>query len=353
MNTGIRGTGNSTALLLLITAIIAILLSAGSSANGTVSAAGTPFTAVSPRVTGTATPIPPAGQWVAVENEGAVKTWIWQPAESTAVARRTPSPTPIIIIVAPTTCRNDATYLSDVTVPDNTVIGPGQPFEKTWRIENTGSCSWAAGYELAFQAGSRMNAPTHSAVPRTAAGEKADISITMYAPETAGTHTGAWQMVDAQGTPFGQRLTVVIQVPDPSPPTPTPTPLPPPRQFSARLVKWWPNCGSTGLKGTIVEPDGSPVNGLRVRVWADGWDGSLSLVSGVGLTYGPGQWDVLLRQAQTGQFYAEVWDWQTGDNSYVRVDSEVLVLDFNYTQQNCQPDGDGQQWAEVQFVRNY
>ncbi len=230
---------------------------------------------------------------------------------------------------------------------------PGAAVRKTWRIENTGSCSWAAGYELAFQAGSRMNAPTHSAVPRTAAGETADISITMYAPETAGTHTGAWQMIDAQGTPFGQRLTVVIQVPDPHPPTLTPTPLPPPRQFSARLVKWWPNCGSTGLKGTIVEPDGSPVNGLRVRVWADGCGRLLIARFRSGIDLRPRAMGCPVETGSDGPVYAEVWDWQTGDNSYVRVDSEVLVLDFNYTQQNCQPDGDGHQWAEVQFVRNY
>ncbi len=110
---------------------------------------------------------------------------------------------------------------------------------------------------------------------------------------------------------------------------------------------------STGHQRDYRRPDGSPVNGLRVRVWADGWTASLSLVSGVGLTYGPGQWDVLLRQAQTASSTQEVVGWQTGDNSYVRVDSEVLVLDFNYTQQNCQPDGDGHQWAEVPIVRNY
>ena len=266
---------------------------------------------------------------------------------------RTPSPTPIILIVAPTACFNDAAFAADVTIRDNTSIGPGEPFEKIWRIENTGSCAWTTDYQLTFQTGSQLGAPSSIDVPQTASGDIVDISGSMYAPRAPGTYTGVWQMVDPRGNPFGQRLTVVIQVPDPNPPTPIPTPLPPPKQFSARLVRWWPNCGSTGVKGTIVEPDGSPVNGLRVRVWADGWDGSLSLVSGVGLSYGPGQWDVLLRQAQTGKFYVAVVDWQTGENSFVPVDSEVLALDFNYTLQNCQPDGDGHQWAEVEFIRNY
>ena len=157
-------------------------------------------------------------------------------------------------------------------------------------------------------------------------------------------------MVDAQGRTFGQPLTVVIQVQPPQPPTPTPPPLP---QFSARLVRWWPNCGISMVKGKVVEKDGAPVNGVRVRIWADGWDGAYSLVSGVGTSYGPGEWDIMLRQGQSGRFDVAAWDRQTGPDSYVRVDSQVLPLDFNYTQDNCKPEGDGHQVAEVEFVRNY
>jgi len=95
------------------------------------------------------------------------------------------------------------------------------------------------------------------------------------------------------------------------------------------------------------------VNGLRVKLWADGWEGVHSLVSGVGLTYGPGEWDLLMKPGQSGKFYVAVADWQTGPDQYQPVESEVLELDFNYSQENCQPEADGHQWAEVQFIRNF
>ena len=261
--------------------------------------------------------------------------------------------TPIIVVIDPTPCPFDAAYVSDVTIPDHTVVAPGERIDKTWRVRNAGPCAWEPGSQLTFLSGAQMNAPDSQEVDPIAPGETADITVTMYAPEAPGDYTGVWHMTDAQGEPFGENLTVVIQVPSPHPPTPTPLPPPPPKQFSAQLVRWWPNCGIALVKGKIVEHDGAPVNGLRMRVWADSWDGSLSLVSGIGLSYGPGEWDVLLRQGQTGKFYVTVWDWQTGPDSYTRVDSEVLELDFNYTLENCQPEGDGHQVAEVQFIRNY
>lgn len=38
----------------------------------------------------------------------------------------------------------------DVTIPDDTVMTPGQPFSKTWRLENAGSCTWTRQYAVTF-----------------------------------------------------------------------------------------------------------------------------------------------------------------------------------------------------------
>ena len=107
------------------------------------------------------------------------------------------------------------------------------------------------------------------------------------------------------------------------------------------------------VKGYIYDREGNPVNGLRVRLWSEEWEGAISLVSGVGITYGPGEWDISLLRGQTGRFYLAVWDWQTGPKSYSSVESEVIELAFNYTVQNCESGGDGHQVAEVNFIRNY
>lgn len=302
--------------------------------------------------TPTATPTPRTGKWVLERDQDGFQIWVWQ---ETTPQRPAPTPTitPIIVVIQPTPCVLDAVYVADVTIPDYSPIAPGVGFNKTWRVRNTGPCDWGEGVGIRFVSGAKLDAPNSLSVMSIGPGATTDINVPMRAPESAGTYTGVWQLVDPQGQPFGEKLTVVIEVPAPATPTATAPPAPPPKQFSAQLVRWWPNCGISLVKGKIVEPNGDPVNGLRVRVWADGWDGALSLVSGVGLTYGPGEWDVLLRQGQSGKFYVAVWDWQTGPESYARVDSDVLELDFNYTQENCQPEADGHQVAEVRFVRNY
>ncbi|MDX1438190.1 MAG: NBR1-Ig-like domain-containing protein, partial [Anaerolineales bacterium] len=45
-------------------------------------------------------------------------------------------------------CMPRAAYYGDVTIPDNTVMEPGEQFVKTWRIRNEGTCSWGPGYEI-------------------------------------------------------------------------------------------------------------------------------------------------------------------------------------------------------------
>jgi len=157
----------------------------------------------------------------------------------------TPTVTPLVMLSAtPTTislvpptatavsCANEASFVADVTVPDNTVFQPGARIDKTWRIRNNGTCSWGTGYRLVFVSGNKMGAPDNQPVVPTAPGGTTDVTVTMYAPTGYGTHTGVWRMVDTNGEPFGQQFTIVIQVPSPYTPTPivtpTNTPLPGP-----------------------------------------------------------------------------------------------------------------------------
>ena len=45
------------------------------------------------------------------------------------------------------------TFVSDVTVPDNTQMAPGQAFTKTWKVKNSGTCAWDAGFKFASTGG--------------------------------------------------------------------------------------------------------------------------------------------------------------------------------------------------------
>ena len=100
-------------------------------------------------------------------------------------------------------CENQGAFVTDITIPDNTVIGGGEPFLKTWRLENTGSCTWA-GYRLVFDSGERMGTENELPLAATVApGATVDVSIEFTAPTTLGTFRSDWILKDVEGNEFG------------------------------------------------------------------------------------------------------------------------------------------------------
>lgn len=85
-------------------------------------------------------------------------------------------------------CTNSASFVADVTIPDNTEILGGEVFTKTWRIMNTGTCIWASDYTLSYYSDEQMNAPASVPLPVTYPGQTADISVGLTAPNAIGTH---------------------------------------------------------------------------------------------------------------------------------------------------------------------
>jgi hypothetical protein len=150
-------------------------------------------------------------------------------ADATAVPGATevaaePTQTPPPPVTTEAGCTLDSKYVADLTIPDGTVMSPGQSFVKTWRVRNSGTCDWEAGYELARVSGKRMRGPASVSLPAVAAGDETDVSVNLVAPSTYGTHKGTWRVRAAGGTPFGTDLTVVISVPAPAAETPTHAP---------------------------------------------------------------------------------------------------------------------------------
>ena len=118
---------------------------------------------------------------------------------------------------------DNASFVSDVTIPDGTVLSPSQSFTKIWRMHNSGTSTWGGGYELVFVGGNQMGAPGSVGLPRSVApGEEVDISVNMVAPSAGGSYQGDWRMRNAQSVYFGDRIWVKITVP--AGPTPTPPP---------------------------------------------------------------------------------------------------------------------------------
>ncbi len=123
-------------------------------------------------------------------------------------------------------CTDNAAFVADVTVPDGTAFAPGQTFNKTWRVRNSGTCTWGAGYLLAFIAGEAMGSTTTIAVPNTAPGANADLLVAMTAPTTPGGHAGQWRLKNSSGALFGTTMSVSINVTSPGAPPPPPPPAP-------------------------------------------------------------------------------------------------------------------------------
>ena len=132
-------------------------------------------------------------------------------AQLTKTAQVTPTPEATATAVAPTVTPtvlsipcNWVAYVKDVTIPDNTKIGPGTLFTKTWRIKNIGSCTWTTDYDFVLVSGSSMNAATRIGLPGTVyPGQTIDISVMMEAPKEDGIYTGYWMLADANGNQFG------------------------------------------------------------------------------------------------------------------------------------------------------
>ena len=123
-------------------------------------------------------------------------------------------------------CRNNSAYAADVTIPDYTAFSPGAPFDKVWQIENTGACAWGAGQKLVFVSGERMGAPDNCPIGPVAPGATTEIAVAMVAPEANGTYKGIWQMAAADGKPFGERFTVIVNVVAAGTPAATLSPAP-------------------------------------------------------------------------------------------------------------------------------
>ncbi len=94
-------------------------------------------------------------------------------------------------------------FVTDVTIPDDTEMEPGQSFTKTWRLRNSGTRAWGAGYTVNFLNGVPMTSATSQPIPNVAPGAEANISIQMIAPEEEGTYTSEWLLKDDQGNYFG------------------------------------------------------------------------------------------------------------------------------------------------------
>lgn len=122
------------------------------------------------------------------------------PSTATAVPTATQvPPTPTASIPC-----NNASFVNDVTIPDGSILMPGTYFSKTWRLKNTGSCTWNTSYDLVFVGGDLLGASAEQPLPGSVApGQVVDLTAAMTAPGRDGFYRGYWRLRDGSGTLFG------------------------------------------------------------------------------------------------------------------------------------------------------
>jgi hypothetical protein len=107
---------------------------------------------------------------------------------------------------------DNSTFLSDVTIPDGTVIAPGAKFVKTWLLQNNGACTWSTSYKLSFNSGDQMGGIDVFVGSPVQAGQQVAISVNLLAPTAAGAYKGIWRMQNDKGQAFGDFPYVEISV---------------------------------------------------------------------------------------------------------------------------------------------
>jgi hypothetical protein len=135
-------------------------------------------------------------------------------ATSTPIIGNAPTSTPILAFASstpylylspvPVKRCDAATFIKDVTIPDGTIISPGTDFRKTWRVKNTGTCTWTSSYALVFISGDGMNTPAYVNLSGNVnPGESVDLTLNLVAPTKKGHYRGNWKLRNTSGVVFG------------------------------------------------------------------------------------------------------------------------------------------------------
>jgi len=135
------------------------------------------------------------------------------PTPTRAPATLSPRPvqeTPIA--TAAPTCTDNLTFQEDLSIPDGTLVSPGEVLDKRWQVLNNGTCNWDAGYRLELLSGPALGAASEQALYPARSGAQAMIRILFTAPAEAGVYQSAWQALDPQGNRFGDPIYIQIVV---------------------------------------------------------------------------------------------------------------------------------------------
>ena len=214
-----------------------------------------------------------------------------------AVAAPTPTPA--------NTCMNGMVYVADVSIPDGTGMNQGAGFRKTWRVKNTGSCTWDSNYSFIFVSGAQMGGRNINIPGIVGPNQTVDLSIDMTAPYADGIYQGYWQMRSPEGKNFGETIWVKIRVgnvQEQNRPAPTARPRDGEYYAPIHLEYFYPDYYS-GERGECVRAYWNAKGASMVEVTVDGE----SMYRGD--VVAPGSLKFCGRVREKGHHYFEIHAW--------------------------------------------
>lgn len=128
-------------------------------------------------------------------------------ASSTTLPITEPTPNTVI----------SASFVSDLNIPDGTIIVPRKTFIKMWKIKNTGNVDWPLGSHLLFNGGSILrpypiSRPDCFAVPVISPDEETCVTAELQAPDSPGQYTSFFCLCTPDGERFGDNIWCTIKV---------------------------------------------------------------------------------------------------------------------------------------------
>lgn len=114
-----------------------------------------------------------------------------------------PTKTPYNPTATPRPC-NFAVFVSE-NPEDGVSFKPGESFTKTWRLKNSGTCTWNTDYRVVYYSGDDFDGVHNSHLANhVKPGEVMDVSYTFTAPDEPGTYETVFKIQDDDGHNFGQ-----------------------------------------------------------------------------------------------------------------------------------------------------
>jgi hypothetical protein len=142
----------------------------------------------------------------------------------------TPSPTPNATLEFLSSCTKavELVVAYSYTSQSTSSAPVGATFPMTWVLKNSGTCPWPAGLQWTYVEGEDFEVDEPIIIEDSVtADEEITLRANLVAPSGVSAHDSIWQLVDADGEPYGDPITFTVRtyVPVTTTPVATSTPV--------------------------------------------------------------------------------------------------------------------------------